>query len=87
MNLVEAILELQKPENVETKCIRPQSWKDCYDHFTIEDYNIGSSPLLVYQRVEYDPYEDPGFYIPYHVDELTGEWVMCDIPKEEDFQA
>lgn len=87
MNLVEAILELRKPENVETKCIRPKSWAECYDHFTIEDYEIGSGPLLVYQRIEYDPYADTSFYIPYYINELTGEWVMCDIPKEEDFQA
>lgn len=77
MNFLEAITELQKPENIKTKCIRPAIWNDCYDHFILEDFGFGL--VLSYQTENYDPYESNPFYIPYYVDVLTGEWQMCDI--------
>lgn len=80
MNFLEAIAELQKPENIKTKCIRPAAWNDCYDHYILDDYNIGSGLMLCYESKEYDPYESNPFYIPYQVDVLTGEWVLCNIP-------
>lgn len=80
MNFLEAIAELQKPENIKTKCIRPVAWCDCYSHYVLDDYNIGSGLMLCFQDEGYDPYESNPFYIPYHVDVLTGEWLMCDIP-------
>ena len=78
MNFLEAIAELQKPENIKTKCIRPAAWNDCYDHYILEDFGFGL--VLSYQTENYDPYESDPFYIPCHVDVLTGEWLMCDIP-------
>lgn len=80
MNFLEAITELQKPENIKTKCIRPVAWRDCYSHYVLDDYNIGSGLMLCFQDEDYDPYESNPFYIPYHLDVLTGEWLMCDIP-------
>ena len=84
MNFLEAIAELQKPENIETKCIRPAIWNDCYDHYIFEDLGLGL--VLSYQTENYDPYESNPFYIPYHVDVLTGEWLMCDIPALPDYR-
>lgn len=78
MNFLEAITELQKPENIETKCIRPYVWGDRYDHYILGDFGFGL--VLSYQTENYDPYESNPFYIPYQVDVLTGEWQMCDIP-------
>lgn len=83
MNFLEAITELQKPENIKTKCIRPAIWNDCYDHYILEDFSFGL--VLSYQTENYDPYESDPFYIPYHVDVLTGEWLMCDIPVLPDY--
>jgi len=80
MNFLEAIAELQRPENIKTKCIRPIAWRDCYDHYVLDDYNIGSGLMLCYISEDYDPYESNPFYIPYRVDVLTGEWLMCNIP-------
>lgn len=84
MNFLEAIAELQKPENIKTKCIRPVAWNDCYDHYILDDCSIGSGLMLCYESEYYDPYDSNPFYIPYHVDVLTGEWVMCDIPALPD---
>ena len=84
MNFLEAIAELQKPENIKTKCIRPASWNDCYYHYILEDFSFGL--VLSYQTENYDPYESDPFYIPYHVDVLTGEWLMCDIPALPDYR-
>jgi hypothetical protein len=78
MNFLEAIAELQKPENIKTKCIRPVAWCDCYDHYILKDFGFGL--VLSYRPEDYDPYESNPFYIPYYVDVLTGEWLMCDIP-------
>lgn len=78
MNFLEAIAELQKPENIETKCIRPAAWGDCYDHYILTDF--GSGLVMGYESEYYDPYESNPFYIPYHVDVLTGGWMMCNIP-------
>lgn len=78
MNFLEAIAELQKPENIETKCIRPVAWGDCYDHYILTDF--GSGLVLSCESEDYDPYESNPFYIPYHVDVLTGGWMMCNIP-------
>lgn len=79
MNFLEAIAELQKPENIKTKCIRPIAWNDCYDHYILDD-SISGGLVLSCQTENYDPYESDPFYIPCHVDVLTGEWLMCDIP-------
>lgn len=78
MNFLEAITELQKPENIKTKCIRPVAWGDCYDHYILTDF--GSGLVLSYESEDYDPYDSNPFYIPYYVDVLTGEWLICDIP-------
>ena len=78
MNFLEAIAELQKPENLKTKCIRPVAWGDCYDHYILTDF--GSGLVLSCESEDYDPYESNPFYIPYHVDVLTGGWMMCNIP-------
>ena len=78
MNFLEAIAELQKPENIKTKCIRPAIWNDCYAHYTLSDFGTGL--VMGFEDEHYDPYESNPFYIPYHVDVLTGEWLMCDIP-------
>lgn len=79
MNFLEAITELQKPENIKTKCIRPYVWGDCYDHFILDD-GINGELMLCYESEYYDLYESNPFYIPYYVNVLTGEWLMCDIP-------
>lgn len=76
MNFLEAIAELQKPENIETKCIRPVGWEE-HEYFTIE---WGCGAILVYNTQMHDIYDSDGFYIPYQIDVLTGEWTMCDIP-------
>lgn len=82
MNFLEAITELQKPENIKTKCIRPVVWSvgenACYDHYILEDFGFGL--VLSYQTENYDPYGHNPFYLPYQVGVLTGEWLMCDIP-------
>lgn len=78
MNFLEAITELQKPENIKTKCIRPVAWNDCYDHYVLEDLGFGI--VLSYRAEDYDPYETNPFYIPYYVDVLTGEWIVSTIP-------
>ncbi len=78
MNFLEAITELQKPENIKTKCIRPARWDDCCDHYILEDFGFGLA--MSYRSGGYDPYESNPFYIPYNVDVLTGEWQICDIP-------
>lgn len=78
MNFLEAIAELQKPENLKTKCIRPVAWGDCYDHYILEEFGFGI--VLSYRSEDYDPYESNPFYIPYHVDVLTGEWIVSTIP-------
>lgn len=78
MNFLEAITELQKPENIKTKCIRPVLWNDCYDHYILEDLGFGI--VLSYRSEHYDPYESNPFYIPYYVDVLTGEWIVSTIP-------
>lgn len=84
MNFLEAITELQKPENIKTKCIRPVAWQDCYDHFILDD-GINGELMLCYESEYYDPYESNPFYIPYYVNVLTGEWQMCDIPVLPDY--
>jgi len=53
---------------------------DCYDHYILDDNNIGGGLMLCYESEYYDPYESNPFYIPYHVDVLTGEWVVSTIP-------
>lgn len=78
MNFLEAITELQKPENIFTKCIRPIAWGDCYDHYILEEFGFGI--VLSYRSEDYDPYESNPFYIPYQVDVLTGEWIVSTIP-------
>lgn len=83
MNFLEAIAELQKPENIKTKCIRPAAWgvgeNTCYDHFIIDE-GIAGALMLCYESEHYDPYESNPFYIPYYVDVLTGEWIVSTIP-------
>lgn len=76
MNLLEAITELQKPENIKTKCIRPAAWEE-HEYFTIE---WGHEAILVYNTQMHDIYDSDGFYIPYQIDVLTGEWVVSTIP-------
>lgn len=78
MNFLEAIAELQKPENIETKCIRPVGWGDCYEHHIIVD--VGDGLRLCYESEPYDPYESDPYFIQNRIDTLTGEWAMCDIP-------
>ena len=76
MNFLEAIAELQKPENIETKCIRPDGWEE-HEYFTIE---WGYEAILVYNTQMHDIYDSDGFYIPYQIDVLTGEWIVSTIP-------
>ena len=78
MNFLEAITELQKPENIETKCIRPVAWGDCYEHHVI--VSAGDGLRLCYDSGDRDWHKCDPYFIQSRIDILTGEWVVSTIP-------